>query len=274
MGPPVPKLDCRTVRSERGETRYWVTDGAGEVVVFLHGATMDHGLWREQLEVFARTRRVIAPDLPAHGASRPYVPFSLQAALEELIAILDQERVAAAHLVGQSMGGYLAQMLAIERPARARSIVAVDSSPLDSSYFTRLDRWLFSITPALLSLYPFKPLVRSIVQGVAETERGREYAEGALLQLSKREITRIMAAVYQGIAAYRDRAVSWSCPTLVLYGDKDRAGKVIEYSQRWAQQDGLPLQVIEGAGHNSNMDRPAEFNRALLEFLEGVEAGS
>ncbi len=272
-----PIIHSRSVRSERGATRYWVTDdasaGAGAAVVFLHGATMDHGLWRSQLDAFARTRRVIAPDLPAHGASRPYAPFSLRAAAEEVIAILDQERVSVAHLVGQSMGGYIAQIVALERPERARSLVAVDTTPLDSSYFTRLDRWLLSITPALLSLYPYRSLVRSVAQGVAQTERGREYAEGALLQLSKREIKAIMTGVYRGVAAYRDREVSWSCPTLVIYGDRDGAGKVIQYSERWARRDGLPLRVLEGAGHNSNMDRPDEFNRALQEFLERVEAG-
>ncbi|MCB9763818.1 MAG: alpha/beta hydrolase [Alphaproteobacteria bacterium] len=257
------------VTSPQGVTHYW-TQGEGEAVVLLHGATMDHGLWQHQIEPFAQGFQVIALDLPAHGLSRPYADFSLEHAAEEVVRVLDRLGVDAAHLVGQSMGGYVAQVLAQDHPARLRSLVAVDSSPFDSAYYSRFDRWMLGITPGILRSMPYDALVRTVARGVAVTPEGVAYATGALQQLSKDEIVVIMAAVYEGLIAYSARRFTWPCPVRIVYGDQDGTGKVIDYSRRWAEAEGHPLAVIPDAGHNSNMDNPEAFNRVVLGFLAEV----
>lgn len=264
--------EARTLETERGAVRYGVA-GEGEVVVFLHGATADYGMWTHQVAPFSERYRVILVDLPAHGRSRPYAPFSLAHCAHDVAAILDQEGVARAHVVGQSMGGYVAQVMALEHPERVASVVAVDTSPFDASYYSRMDRWLLGKTPAILKMYPYGMLKWAIARGVATTEQGRAYMRRVLDAQTKGEVAHIMGAVYAGVLQYADQRFRLACPVLIVYGEKDATGKVIAYSKRWAAEEGHPVHVVPGAGHNANMDGPEDFNRAVLGFLEGVAAG-
>ena len=267
--------------TERGGVHYWVagpagagggtrstTSGGAVPIVFTHGATMDHEMFDSQVDRFSGDRIVISWDVPAHGKSRPYSDFTLKAAADDLAAILDAEKIENAHLVGQSMGGYISQVFAVEFPERVASFCALDSSPLRGDYYSGLDRWMLSITPAILGLYPYGMLVRTIANQVSVSEAGRAYALRTLETYTKAEIAVIMEQVYLGVVAYANRDVPLRCPVLIVVGENDRSGKVMSYSRRWARTDGLPLVVIPNAGHNSNVDNPEAFNRTLAEFID------
>jgi len=259
----------KEIESKQGICHYWVNGEGRQTILFTHGATMDHGLFRHQMEHFFQQFKVIGWDVPLHGLSRPYKDFSLQGAAREIIAILDAEKVEKCHLVGQSMGGYISQIAAFEHAGRVSSVTAVDSSPVQLSYYSPVDRWLLSITPSLLKLYPLSVLVRTISTQITVSEEARTYARQVLETYTKTEIATIMAAVYDGLLE-RDDAVL-NCPVLIVYGDRDRTGKVKAYCRRWAAQEKRELKVIPGAAHNANMDHPAAFNQALETFLGGLK---
>jgi pimeloyl-ACP methyl ester carboxylesterase len=226
---------------------------------------MDHGMFQYQMEYFSRNYRVISWDVPCHGLSRPYESFSLQNAANDLIAMLDAEEARKAHLVGQSMGGYIIQVAAVDHPDRVMSIIAVGSSPIQLAYYSRLDQWLLSITPALLSLYPYSVLVNSIARQITASAASETYARETLKTYSKVEIARIMGAVYAGLLKYDQTVLS--CSVLVVYGEKDVTGKVRSYCDRWAREERREVKVIPYAAHNANMDNPDGFNEVLDAFL-------
>lgn len=256
----------KTIVGKGGTIHYW-TDGEGDqAIIFTHGATMDHGLFQYQVDYFSQSFRVISWDVPLHGKSRPYEHFSLQNAAHELIAIQDAEEISQAHLVGQSMGGYISQIAAVDHPDRISSITAVDSSPVQLSYYSGLDRWLLSITPSLLSLYPYNYLINVISKQIALSAPARAYALETLKTFTKAEIAQIMGAVYRGLLQYDYARLP--CPILIVYGEKDVTGKVKAYCNRWAEQEKRELKVISNAAHNANMDSPEEFNRTLHKFLQ------
>jgi len=259
----------KSISTGRGAVHYWMDGDGDRAMLFTHGATMDHGLFRFQMDHFAQRFRVITWDVPAHGQSRPYEHFSLQNAAQELIAILDAESISSAHLVGQSMGGYISQIAAAEHPARVLTISAVDSSPVQVSYYSGLDRWLLSITPFLLSLYPYSTLVNTIANQIAISPAARSYALETLKTFTKTEIAHIMGAVYDGLLQYNH--VRLRCPVLIVCGARDRTGKVRTYCDRWAAKEGRELRIIPNAAHNANMDNPEEFDRILEKFLEKAE---
>ena len=148
-------MEHKTILGKRGIVHYWVT-GAGETcIVFTHGATMDHGLFQYQMDYFSGGYKAISWDVPLHGRSRSYERFSLQNAARELVHILDTEHINQAHLVGQSMGGYIVQIVALDYPDRVLTLTVVDSSPIQPSYYSVIDNWLLSITPTLLRFYPY-----------------------------------------------------------------------------------------------------------------------
>lgn len=258
-------MQHKILAGQHGSIHYWI-DGAGDqTIVFTHGATMDHGLFQHQFPHFAPQYKVISWDVPLHGLSRPYAQFSLHNAAHELLGLLDAEKIDQAHLVGQSMGGYISQIAAVEQPARVRTVVAVDSSPVQLAYYSRLDRWLLAATPALLKLYPYAYLIKTIAAQIALSETARAYALATLQTYTKSDIAQIMGAVYGGLVQSDEAAVA--CPLLIVYGEKDRTGKVRSYCDRWAEQEKRELKIIPNAAHNANMDNPTEFNRVLEEFL-------
>jgi pimeloyl-ACP methyl ester carboxylesterase len=230
---------------------------------------MDNGLFQPQLEYFAANYRVIAWDVPLDGRSRPYAGFTLLRAASELVRILDAEAIGGAHLVGQSMGGYIIQLVALDHPDRVWTLTAVDSSPIQPSYYSAFDKWLLYVTPRLLRLYPYGTLIKTIATQIALTEPARAYALETLKGLTKAEIVDIMEKVYQGLGQV-DRDFRLAAPLLIICGAYDWTGKVKSYSQQWAQREQRVLETVPDAAHNSNMDNPIAFNRILADFLETV----
>jgi pimeloyl-ACP methyl ester carboxylesterase len=231
---------------------------------------MDHGLFQFQVEYFSQHYQLILWDVPKHGHSKPYDGFGLQQAAKELVQILNIEGIRVAHLVGQSMGGFISQWVARNHPDRVKSLTVVGSSPLQPSYWSRIDNWLLSIAPSLVRLYPYDNLVKSIARQIAKDQRSRAYALTTLQTHSKSEIVDIMAVVYQGVQAYGDEQVLPQ-PILITFGESDRTGKVQTYSRQWAQRENRQLKIIPEAAHNANMDNPKAFNRILDAFLRKIK---
>ena len=260
-------MEHRKLYSKNGSVHYWIEGQGDQYIVFTHGATMDHGLFQYQIEYFSQQYRVIVWDVPRHGLSRPYKGFSLPVAADELIKILNSEKVKKAHFVGQSMGGYIIQFVARDHPERVMSLTAVGSSPLQPSYYSKLDIWLLSITPPLLRLFPYSKLINTIAKQVAIKASSRSYALKTLKNLTKNEIAGIMGTVYQGV---KENKYDSALPVdlLIILGDADRTGRVKTYCRRWAQRENRPLKIITNAAHNTNMDNPEQFNQILGDFLK------
>jgi pimeloyl-ACP methyl ester carboxylesterase len=259
-------MEHRTTSSQRGRIHYWTGSEAGSCIVFTHGTAMDHGLFLPQMEAFAFTHKVIGWDAPLHGLSRPYEGFSLKACAEELVRILDAEGIERAHLVGQSMGGYISQLAALARPERISTLTAVDSAPIQASYYSTLDNWLLAITPSLLRLYPYRTLIDTISNQLAVTPAGKEYALRTLEGHAKAEIVGIMAGISRGLRECPSD-FRLPIPVLIICGDQDHTGKVRRCCEEWARREDRALRILPNAAHNSNLDNPVEFNRRLEEFL-------
>lgn len=260
-------MEHKILNGKGGEVHYWVKGAGTDCIAFTHGATMDHGMFDEQVDFFSSNYKAITWDVPAHGLSRPYEDFSLQNSADELIHILDQEGVEKAHLVGQSMGGYIAQIAALTHPNRVPTLTALGSSPIQPSYYSAMDKWLLSITPSLLMLYPYNYLIQTIAAQIAIRESARTYVLETLKGLTKREIADIMDKVYKGLQEYKEN-FRLPLPILIAYGASDRSGKVQAYCDRWAERENRDLKIIPNAAHNANMDNPEAFNQILGGFLQ------
>ena len=69
-------------------------------------------------------------------------------------------------------------------------------------------------------------------------------------------------------AVEEDLPYDIKCPALLICGKKDHAGSCIRYNKAWTKKSGIPIRWIEGAGHNSNTDRPEVINKIIEEFVE------
>lgn len=263
-------LTRKVLNTEFGDVYYWISGTGEETIAFTHGATADHNLFIYQVDFFSKDFTVITWDVPSHGLSRPFDDFSLLKSVDILKKILKQENIQKVHLVGQSMGGYISTMFSVINPDLTLSLTMVGSSPMTPEYFSGWDKWMLSITPTILSCYGDEALIIDIAENVSVTSLGKVYMYEVLKKQTKQEISTIMESVYKGILDFAALNKKVICPVLIVYGENEKTGKVVEYSKKWAEEEGHPLITIPNAAHNTNMDNPYFFNRALKQYLSGL----
>lgn len=137
-------MQQKTYSTGRGTICYWVEPcpSSAWTLVFLPGLTADHTLFDRQIAYFSGRYSILVWDAPGHGASRPFpLDFSLECQAQWLHDILSREGVQSFCLIGQSMGGYVAQCFLQRYPNEAGGFIAIDSAPLKRRYVTGAELW-------------------------------------------------------------------------------------------------------------------------------------
>lgn len=268
-------MEEKTYTTPCGTIHYW-TNGkrhAPVSLVFLPGLTADHRLFDRQIEAFQEKYSVFVWDAPGHAASWPFdFAFDLKQKTIWLDEILRREGMDAPVIVGQSMGGYVGQMYAQLFPERLKGFVSIDSAPLQRKYVTAAEIWLLKRMEPVYRHYPWKALLKSGSDGVAESAYGRALMRDMMMvydgdQARYAKLSghgfRMLAEAMEADLPYELR-----CPALLICGEKDHAGSCIRYNRAWHRQTGLPIAWIKGAGHNSNTDAPEEINGLIEDFVK------
>lgn len=247
--------------------------GEGTALVLLHGLGNDLTIWDADAEAFARHHRVIRPDLRGFGQSDkppgPYSPEMLAGDVERLLAL---EGIDSAHVAGISMGGVIAQRLALDFPARVRSLTLISTS---SEVGER----------AVTSWRRLADLIEQRGFDERSADASRAFSPGfaamypeVVADLGRRNAANdpaAYAAAARAVGDYRwtEQLGRVDAPVLILQGLEDRltppGGSV-------KMQRALPrarLLMIPGAGHNLPFEQPELFRAALLAFTAGVDFG-
>lgn len=258
-----------------GHIHYFVsrTKTAAQWLVFLPGLSADHTLFEKQMEYFDGKANCFVWDAPGHGASRPFtLDFTMREMAAYLHEILMREGIDAPILIGQSLGGYIAQVYMDEYPDSVSGFVSIDSCPLSRKYYTRWELALLKKTKWMYMSIPYGLLIRWGMWGTATTGYGRVLMEMMWLSYSKREFCELADFGYRILAQAVEEKEEYvvSGPTLLICGEKDAAGSAKAYNRRWTKIDGHPLCWIAGAGHNANTDAPETVNALIEEFVQSL----
>ena len=257
----MPSLDHDGVRIA------WESAGSGPALLLLHG--LGGGLvdWEPQIVPFAARYRVIRLDVRGHGGSdKPKGPYRVEDFTGDAIAVLRAADAGPAHVVGLSMGGMIALQMALDAPELVRSLVLANTGPevRAENLKERIAMWQRRILTRMLSMEQF---------ATALSERLFPEPGQATMRA---EFRRRWAA--NDPVAYRESyhaLLRWSVagrlgrigqPTLVIHSEFDYT--TLERKQRWAAR--IPharMATIAGGRHAVSMDRSADFNRVVLEFL-------
>jgi pimeloyl-ACP methyl ester carboxylesterase len=260
-------------------------DAHGEAVqsvVFVHGLAGSWPNWLEQLPVLAADRRVIALDLPGFGHSpMPREEISISGYARLLDRVLDQLQIDAAAVVGNSMGGFIGAELAIAFPQRVERLVLVSAAGISTYADPRTTRALPTLRHLERTLAAGAAWVASKSDAVAARRRLRE----ATLNLVVAHPGRLPAALaaeqirgagkpgfLQALAALagydvRDRLPEIACPTLIVWGERDRLISVRDADVFEELIPNARKVVFADTGHMAMLERPAEFNALLEDFL-------
>jgi len=267
-----------------GVELYYELEGEGPAVVLVHAGITDARMWDDQFQEFAGRHSVLRYDIRGYGrSSLPGGSYSLAGDLRDLLQTLGIERAA---LVGVSLGGRVALELALLEPRLVTALVlvgsgmpdhnwsdevkeigeaedeALDRGDVDTAVQLNLDLWVAGPGRTLDDVDP------KVVERVREMQRD---------------------AFVTQVAAYKadpppgpgggvdppvgSRLGEIAVPTLVLVGEED-VQDIREISNRLAREiPGARKVVIRRTAHVPNMEKPAEFNVLVLDFLASIDGG-
>ena len=236
-------------------------DGEGDRVVMLSGSlgsTLD--MWDAQVAVLAEQFRVLRFDHPGHGGSELLYVRSVEGIAGEVVALLDELGLKRVAFCGLSLGGAVAMHLALDAPERIERLVLCSTS----MRFATPEFW---------------------------EERARAVREGGVEAIADAVLERWFTPEFEDVRRYRDMLVStpsegyarcceavreWdvrgrlraiTIPTLVIAGADDPSTPLPELEAVAGEIPGARLIVLDRARHLGNVERPDEFNAALLSFL-------
>lgn len=271
----IPTLYEKIYKTAKGDLHYWKNDFKPSMatLVFLPGLTADHHLFEKQIEHFTNDYNIIVWNAPGHGLSRPFaMNFSLFDLAEWLHGILTENEISKPILIGQSMGGFIAQVYIDRYPNATCAFIAIDSAPMQRKYYNHFELWLLNYMEPLYRLFSWRTLLNSVPKGCAKSTYGRQLMYNMIMSYSKKDYCALIGYNYKIIAqaVKSSRQFGIDCPILLICGKNDIAGSCKRYNQTWHKTAGHPLQWIEGAGHNSNTDQPEEVNSAIAAFIQKI----
>jgi pimeloyl-ACP methyl ester carboxylesterase len=254
---------------------FYAEKGEGEPLLFLNGLSGDHGYWMGQLRVFARDYYCLAVDNRDVGQSG-YVegPYAVADMAADVAELLDHLGVTGVHVVGLSLGGMIAQELALSRPAAVKSLVLASTLGRSDDWFrgtlnafglirrqvADTASFFDAILPWWVSYRFFEEPERvAWLRWLLHQNPHSQRLDGFLRQLG---------AIGEFDAL--DRLPAVRCPVLLLAGEDDHVAPP-RYTRQLLQR--LPharLVTLPGVGHAPPIEDPARFNSLLAEFLASL----
>jgi len=195
--------------------------------------------------------------------------------VDDLVQLLDQLGIGAAHVVGTSFGGVVGALLAARQPRRVRSLITIASADgFDAEMAGEVARWRDAVRRSLAG--PDRGLLSDVLEPVvyapAWVDAHREQRAER-----RRQIAALPDAWFEGLALLLDSTISFNmradlerirCPTLVLAAGLDG---FVPFARARGFAEAIPgaqLEVIEGAGHAVVVERPEWIARRCMTFLD------
>lgn len=257
--------------------RIWVQQqGAGPAVLLIGGLGDPAESWQEQIDALSTRYRVVAPDNRAAGRS-PLPPggVSIPAMAEDAAAVLRSLEIEHAHVAGFSMGGAIAQELAINHPALVRSLVLSGTWTAPHVYWRRM---LASWMAAAHNARSERELLGAFFLWVYSREW---HEDGTVDRVIDETLASPLAQEADGFLAQAQACIDWEgaaerlrsvqVPALVIVGDQDIACPPRLSHVILEAMPGAELAVIQGGAHQPFQEKPDEYNAIVSGFWERVE---
>lgn len=256
-----------------GINLHYVEAGRGEPLLLIMGFGGDHLAWAFQTSVFAQTYRVIAFDNRGAGQSDvPDVPYTTRMMADDALGLLDHLKIERAHVLGVSMGGMIAQELALNHPRRVRSVQLHCTLARPDRYMHALiknwrvvrsnvtaEEWM-----RIVALWLFSPVTYAerpeFVEAVIQTGIANPHPFTVTGFLRQGDAVRTHDTL--------DRLGTLSAPTLVSVGDDDILVPARFSRALAAAVPNATLKTLGRAGHCHFWERHDAFNTMCLGFLE------
>lgn len=253
---------------------YYETMGEGFPLVLLHPFPVHHGFWTPVVAPLATRYRLLLPDLRAHGHSEVgRGTASMAKHADDLLRLLEEEKIARAVFVGVSIGGYILFEFWCRYRERVAALVLSNTRAEPDTEQGKANR-LKSIEdsrqrgPGLF----FDVQTQNLIGETTRRNRPDLVTQArAMMQMMTVEG---LAAVQQGMAQRPDSVPilpGINVPALVIAGEEDVLTPLAHAQVMQKHIPGAKLRVISRAGHYAALENPEEYARILRQFLDGLQ---
>lgn len=248
--------------------------GQGKPLVMIHGWGMHSGVWQPLVKRLSRQYMLYLVDLPGMGGSRPIEPYHLHALADEVAQVIP----GVSDVLGWSLGGLVAQRIALNQPDRIRRLVLVGSTPcfvsrpgweagVDSENFNTFAHNVnMNYRHAVLQFLTLQCMKASDARSTIKQLRASFDTKPTPTQTTLLRALNILLE-----SDLRDEASNIRKPTLLIHGDRDTLAPV--QAAHWMMQH-LPmgyLRVMSGSAHAPFLSHSEQFIEALDQFLEPTQ---
>nr|MDO8082157.1 alpha/beta hydrolase [Candidatus Freyarchaeota archaeon] len=246
-----------------GLKTFYESRGKGRPLILIHGAGGSSEYWSIQLSELSKKLRVIAIDLPGHGKSeRLKERVSIERYAEHVAGFVKQIKLDQAVILGHSMGGLVVQQLALKHPELIEKLIIVDSAAKfpgsgPPEFADRVRNQPETLSELLPMFFSKKTLSEGNLASILKH-----------LQPSSVFDPNVLADDFEAAGAvdFREKIKGIAVPTLIIVGAED----ILPLSLSQFLHENIKeseIEIIPDAGHLPMLEKPDEFNRAILMFL-------
>jgi len=257
---------------------YYVEKGAGEPVIFLHGFFFDTNMWSKSIDVLAEKYKVYAIDLWGFGYStRKPLEYGYPLYTKQLLQFMDALNIQKASLIGQSMGGGTIINFTISNRDRVEKIVLVNAAGMPNklplmgriSNLPGVGEVMYSLNSDFIRkftlgnnfLYNKHLLTEEYYEQLTRFHKIKDSSE-VMLTVTRKQFFDTLIEEIKKLGAM-------DVPTLIVWGRNEKSIPLPIGRELHRLLKGSRLEILDQAGHCSNMDQPERFNRITLDFLAG-----
>ena len=271
---------CGYITVSQGGRIYYEERGNGHAVLLLHGHSLDRRMWDEQFAVFARHYRTIRFDFRGYGRSSEQTETMQFTHADDVLTVMDSLHIDRAHLVGLSMGAFVAGDLLAMHPERMISCTLASggirknspgpSVPMDSAESRRRDVEIEALKQKGVNTMKQEWLDALVNGGGSQRERIRKPLSRMIRDWTAWQPLHKEVRLFYGREAWQQLIKTRpEIPVLILSGETEHKKgtpaemKYLPYGETITLPD---------CGHMMNMEQPHVFNTTVLNFIEQTES--
>ncbi|MDY6964490.1 MAG: alpha/beta hydrolase [Halobacteriota archaeon] len=251
----------------------YISEGGGEVILFIHGLSGCKEEWEFSIPFFADNFNAVAIDLPGSGHSdKPDADYTMDFYCDAIKGFLDAMGIEKTVLVGNSMGGLIVQFFTLKYPENVNKLILVDAATINSSEV----RSPFTLnSEAIQEQKGFSPSMIKMMKRMLfykPSEATDKLIERAISDIKREDHPAAFKAILSSAANLinadlGERVGDISPPTLIVWGENDRLMCPKVARGLCEKISGSELVIIDECGHVPMLERPDEFNKAVLDFI-------
>jgi 3-oxoadipate enol-lactonase len=243
------------------------------VIIFIHGFPLNKSMWNMQVEALKDNYRVIAYDIRGHGNSDPGIDdFFIELFVHDLLRFMEKLRIQKSILCGLSLGGYIALNAVLKYPDRFDGLILNDTQCIADTPEIKENRCtaIIRIKEKGVEQYADES-IKKLFSPESFIKKKNAIAEvkEMIINTPKQTLCNTLHALAERKETCT-RLQEINIPVLIMVGKEDKITPIAAAQQMHEKLSNSKLEIIQHAGHLSNLENPIAFNTHLVKFLELV----